>query len=94
MYSARVEGGGYDPIASAHASISDIVLTFDQPNEYPVGTMNIKVDVRLDLTADVAYTIDVPIEVIDCSNWPMTIIDPTTCPMSVEFASGTYTWPV
>ena len=58
------------------------MLTFSQsPSVWPeTGTIVIKVDVRLSITEDFAYTVDVPIDVIDCET--AVGIDPRICPVN------------
>ena len=56
--------------------------------------MTVKVDISLSLAAAPAYSIDVPITVIDCEQEIMTFTDPETCPLTGVFPTflRAYQW--
>lgn len=93
VYVARV-AGGYDPFVGGHATLSGTTLTFSSIDGYPAGAIDVRVDVRTSLTSTAAYSIAVPITVIDCLLETMSTTDPGTCPIEVEFPtfSFQYQW--
>ena len=69
----------FNPLTNGMASQADNVITFKRDdmtnNPYPLGTLTVTVNVRADITSDVAYTLTFDIVVVSCQDEAIEAVD-------------------
>lgn len=97
VYTKGVAAGSFDPFTPGYdTASSDTELLFDSIHAFDEGLMTVQIDVNssLDPSLAPAYTINVPVTVIDCASETMTLTGPADNMMVGSFPTflHTYQW--